>query len=296
MNLQAEQARVSAPSTEPRSRGKGAAVVETNTRFVTSKDGTRIAYEVVGEGPPLVFVAGALGSRGIAFARAMRAELAKSFTVFDYDRRGRGESGDTKPYAVARELEDLAAVVEAAGGAPCVCGTSSGAALALEAAAAGVPMRLLFAHEPPYAVGAEGASLDRDYPKNVTKLVEEGRRVDAVKYFMRTVGVPGFFVWLMRFMSFWKDAVAVADTLPYDAAVINGFELPEARFASVRVPTVVLVGGSTAPSLRAAAEAVARVVPGATKRVIPKQNHGIKPRALREVLEELVLTRAASQP
>jgi pimeloyl-ACP methyl ester carboxylesterase len=265
-----------------------------STRVVTSKDGTRIAYEVLGQGPPLVFVAGALGSRSISFARKMRAELAQSFTVYDYDRRGRGESGDTQPYSVAREIEDLAAVVELAGGAPLVCGTSSGAALALEAAAAGIPMRLLVAHEPPYAVGEAAASFDRDYTKNVTRLVAEGRREEAVKYFMRTVGVPGFFVWLMRFMSFWKDAVAAAHTLPYDAAVINDFDLPEARLSAIRVPTVVLVGGSTPPRLRTAADAVARVVPGAIERVVPKQNHGIKPAALRRALSELVAAHGAA--
>jgi pimeloyl-ACP methyl ester carboxylesterase len=273
---------------DPISRRRGERQVNGRTQFVTSKDGTPIAYEVVGDGPPLVYVAGALGSRAISFARAMRAELAKSFTVYDYDRRGRGESGDTQPYAVARELEDLAAVIEIAGGAPYVCATSSGAALALEAAAAGIPMQLLVAHEPPYAVGKEGASFDRDYPKNVAKLVAEGKREAAVKYFMRTVGVPGFFVWMMRFMSFWKDALAAAHTLPYDAAVINEFELPEARLRSIRVPTVVLVGGSTPRSLRAAADAVARVVPGAIERVVPKQNHGIKPEALRQALLAIV--------
>src|SRR5437773_1569106 len=109
------------------------------TKFVTSADGTRIAYEAAGQGAPLVFVWGALGVRSSPFAKAMRDELAKDFTVFDYDRRGRGESGDTKPYAVAREVEDLRAVCEAAGGRPYVAATSSGAALALEAAASGVP-------------------------------------------------------------------------------------------------------------------------------------------------------------
>src|SRR5437870_3641601 len=136
------------------------------TKFVTSADGTRIAYETMGQGAPLVFVWGALGVRSSPFAKTMREELAKDFTVFDYDRRGRGESGDTKPYAVAREVEDLRAVCEA------------------------------------------------------------------------------------------------------------------------RVPTVVLVGGSTTPTLRAAADATARTVPGATERVIPKQNHGVKPAALRPALVE----------
>jgi len=256
------------------------------TQYVTSADGTRIAYETIGEGAPLVFVWGALGVRSSPFAKAMREELAKNFTVFDYDRRGRGESGDTQPYAVAREVEDLRAVCEAAGGRPYVAATSSGAALALEAAASGVPMKMLAAHEPPYMVGNPKDAPDPDYEQKMNELIARGKRDEAVKYFMRTVGVPGPLVLVMRFMPFWKDAVAAANTLPYDAAVMNGFAFPEGRLREIRVPTVVLVGGSTTATLRNGADATARTVPGATERVIPKQNHGVKPAALRPVLVE----------
>jgi pimeloyl-ACP methyl ester carboxylesterase len=257
------------------------------TTFATSADGTRIAYETMGHGEPLVFVWGALGVRSSPFAKAMREELAKDFTVFDYDRRGRGDSGDTKPYAVAREVEDLRAVVEAAGGRPYVAATSSGAALALEAAASGVPMKMLAAHEPPYMVGNPKDAPDPDYEQKVNELIARGEREEAVKYFMRTVGVPGVFIFVMRFMSFWKDAIATAHTLPYDAAVMHGFVFPEKRLREIRVPTVVLVGGSTTPTLRNAADATAGAVPGATERVIPKQNHGVKPAALHPVLVEI---------
>src|SRR2546428_8633102 len=181
---------------------------EMATQFVTSADGTRIAYETAGQGAPLVIVWGALGVRSSPFAKAMRDELAQSFTVFDYDRRGRGESGDTKPYAVAREVEDLRAICEAAGGRPYVWATSSGAALALQAAASGVPMKMLAAHEPPYVAGYPDGAPDPDYEEKVTTLIAQGKRDEAVKYFMRTVGVPGFFVFVMRFMPFWKDALA----------------------------------------------------------------------------------------
>jgi pimeloyl-ACP methyl ester carboxylesterase len=257
------------------------------TLFTTSKDGTKIAYETTGSGAPLVIVWGALGLRASPFAKAMRDELAKSFTVYDYDRRGRGESGDTQPYSVAAEVEDLRAVCEVAGGAPWVWATSSGAALALEAAAAGVPMRRLAAHEPPYAVGAHAGDFDRDYPRKVAELIAAGRREDAVRLFMRTVGVPAPFVWLMRFMSFWKTAVAAANTLPYDAACMNTFELPAERLRNISTPTVVLAGGATPASLKVAAEEVSRTIPNATLKIVPKQNHGIKPAALRPVLVEL---------
>ena len=122
----------------------------------------------------------------------------------------------------------------------------------------------------------------------MNELIARGKRDEAVTCFMRTVGVPGPFVVVMRFMPFWKDAVAAAPSLPYDAAVMGNFDLPEKRLREVRVPTVVLVGGSTPPRLRAAADEVARVVPGATERVLPKQNHGVKPAALRPVLAEIL--------
>src|SRR5438132_13632586 len=203
------------------------------TEFVTSADGTRIAYEKVGQGPRLVQVSGALGMRSSQFTKAMREELAKSFTVIDYDRRGRGESGDTKPYAVRREVEDRRAVCEAAGGRPSVGATSSGAALALEAAASGVPMRMLAAHEPPYMVGNPKDAPDPDYEQKMNELIAHGKRDEAVTYFMRTVGVPSFFVLVMRFMPFGKDAVAAAHTLPYDAAVMRGFPVPERRLREI---------------------------------------------------------------
>jgi pimeloyl-ACP methyl ester carboxylesterase len=265
------------------------------TEFVTSADGTRIAYDTVGQGAPLVFVWGALGVRSSPFAKAMREELAKSFTVFDYDRRGRGESGDTKPYAVAREVEDLRAVCTAAGGRPLVCGTSSGAALALEAAASGVPMKMLAAHEPPYMVGNPKDAPDPDYEQKMEELIAQGKREDAVKYFMRTVGVPGMFVVVMRFMPFWKIAIAAADTLPYDAAVMNGFAFPDKRLREIQVPTVVLVGGSTTPTLRKAADATAHTIPGATERVLPKQNHGVKPEALHPALVDIFQSASSAE-
>lgn len=164
--------------------------------------------------------------------------------------------------------------------------TSSGAALALEAAAAGVPMRRLFAHEPPYMTGEHAARFDKAYERNVTQLVKDGRRGKAVAYFMRTVGVPVPFVWMMRAMPVWKTLVATAHTPPYDAAIMNGFVPPEARLRAIRATTLVLYGSSTAASLKAAAHEVARLVPNARLREIPRQPHGIKPAALRPVLVE----------
>ena len=258
------------------------------TLTTTSADGSTIAYETLGSGPPLVLVWGALGARSSPFTRQMRTELAKSFTVYDYDRRGRGESGDAKPYSVAREVEDLAAVIAATGGDAYVWATSSGAALALEAAASGVPMRKLAAYEPPYMVGDPKDAPDSDYAEKVAALIAADRRDDAVKYFMRTVGVPGWMLFVMRLMPFWKDACAVAHTLPYDAAVMGPrFGLPEERLRRIAVPTIVLAGGKTTATLKTAAEAVARTVQGAEHRIVPGENHGIRPTALRPVLEDV---------
>ena len=253
------------------------------TEFVTSKDGTRIAYDRLGVGPPLVIVNGALGVRSFAFARRMAQELALDFTVYDYDRRGRGDSGDHPRFAVQKEVEDLAALCAAAGGRPFVVGQSSGAALALEAAAAGVPMAGLYAYEPPYVQEHAPDAIDPEYGRKVGGLVEAGDRSGAVSLFMRTVGVPGFGVAIMRLMPMWKVMMGVAHTLPYDAAVMGDFHVP-ARLAQSKVPTVVGFGAKTTPALKSGARAVAAKVPGARLDEVPKANHGIKPTSMRPAL------------
>lgn len=255
---------------------------------VTSKDGTRIAFETMGSGPPLVVVWGAMGYRATPFAKAMREELAKTFTVYDYDRRGRGESGDKPTYAVAREIEDLAAVIDAAGN-PYVWATSSGAALALEAAASGVPMRALAAHEPPYMLPDAKRPPAADYRGRLHALVAAGERDAAVKHFMRTVGVPGFFVAIMPMFPFWKSLRASAHTLPYDAAILGDFSLPEKRLREIRTPTILMAGTKTTPDLRASAKAAAALIPGARHVELAGQHHGVKPAALRPALVEALL-------
>jgi pimeloyl-ACP methyl ester carboxylesterase len=256
---------------------------DTGTRFVKSKDGTRIAYNQAGRGPTLVLVSGALGFRGMSFAKQYAREFAKHFTIVDYDRRGRGESGDVSPYAIEREIEDLAAVIEAAG--PCyVFAQSSGAALALKAAAAGVPMKALVAYEPPYMVGNPPDRPAADYSKRVTALIADGKRDEAVKLFMVTVGVPRFAVAIMRLFPFWKHMRTVAHTLPYDAAIMGTFDLPVAELESIRVPVVAVAGEKTTPTLKRAVQAVAETIPGAQHRVAPKMSHAIKAAVLAPLL------------
>ncbi len=255
------------------------------TEFVTSKDGTRIAYETAGSGPTLLLVNGAMGYRGLDFAKKARDGFAAHFKVIDYDRRGRGESGDTKPYSVKKEVEDIAALVAGPGGGRClVFAQSSGAALALEAAASGVPMQTLFAYEPPYMVGDPKDRPDRDFKEKLEALVAQGKRSEAVSYFMRTVGVPGFMLAVMRLFPFWKQLAAVAHTLPYDAAVMAGFDFPAKRLAALKVPVVAIAGEKTTPTLKAAVAQVAKTVPGAQHKVAPKMSHAVDSKRLAPLL------------
>jgi pimeloyl-ACP methyl ester carboxylesterase len=254
--------------------------------FATSKDGTRIAYDKLGAGPPLLIVNGAMSVRTFSFAQKMADALAKHFTVYNYDRRGRGDSGDTKPYAVEKEIEDVAALAKAAGGKPFVFGLSSGAGLALEAAAAGVPMAGLFAYEPPYINALPGERADPQYQANLDAYIAKGQRDEAVAYFMRFVGVPGFAVAIMKLLPMWKVMRSVAHTLPYDARIMGSFDVPAQRFGAIKVPLIAAAGSKTTPGLKAGAQKVAAAVPGAQFRLLDKQTHGLKPAAAAQALVE----------
>jgi pimeloyl-ACP methyl ester carboxylesterase len=202
-----------------------------STRTTTSKDGTPIAYERSGRGPAVILVDGALCSRAFGPMPKLAPLLAPRFTVLAYDRRGRGESGDTAPYAKEREIEDLAALVKEAGEPALLVGLSSGAALCLEAAASGVDVRKVAAYKPPYV--NEGADVDgAAHLDALRSLVAKGDRGGAVTYFMRTmVGAPAPVVVMMKLMPWiWRKLAAVAHTLPYDAAVMSGFRVPTEFF------------------------------------------------------------------
>src|SRR5690242_11087664 len=200
---------------------------ETDMDKITSRDGTEIAFDRTGSGPPLILVDGALCSRAFGPMPKLAPMLASRFSVYLYDRRGRGASTDTKPYAREREVEDLEALIGEAGGSASLLGLSSGGALALEAAASGLAIEKVAAYEPPYMV----TPVDRarhagaNHQAQLERLIAAGRRGDAVKYFMRDmVGVPAIFVLLMRFMpGVWPKLANVASTLPYDAAIMGDF-------------------------------------------------------------------------
>jgi len=245
-----------------------------------SKDGTRIAFEQSGKGPALILVDGALCYRANGPSRPLAALLAEHFTVFIYDRRGRGESGDTAPYAMAREVEDIDALIKAAGGAAFVYGVSSGAALALAAANRGLAIRKVALYEAPFIVDNSRSPLPEDFLARLNEAIGSGRRGDAVKLFLKFVGVPGIFITLMRFMPVWSKLTAVAHTLPYDITVVKdhqtGRPLSPSDWPGATVPTLAMDGGKSPAWMRNAMRTLADVLPNATYRTLDGQTHMVK--------------------
>ncbi len=253
-----------------------------------SADGTAIAYETLGNGPALILVDGALCRRAMGPSRPLAKLLAQHFTVYTYDRRGRGDSGDTAPYGVGREVEDLAALIEAAGGSAHLYGISSGAVLALEATAQGLPVERLALYEPPFIVDGSRAPMGAAYTVPLHAALAEDRRGAAVALFMRQVGVPAPMLAVMRLTPVWRKLKAVAHTLAYDAAIMgdtqSGQPLPADRWAEVTVPTLVAVGGKSPAWLQSAGQALADVLPDAERRTLAGQTHMVKAKALAPVL------------
>lgn len=261
-----------------------------------SSDGTPIAYEKSGAGPPLILVDGALCHRAFGPSRPLADALADHFTVYTYDRRGRGESGDTSPYAVEREVEDIKAVIAAAGGSAHVYGISSGAVLALEAVDHDAAIESLALYEPPFIVDDSRPPLAADYLARLEQLIAADRRGDAVRLFMRQVGMPAVLVALMRFMPPWRKLKAVAPTLRYDATVMGatqaGEPLPTDRWNGATVPTLVVTGGKSEPWMHRGNEQLADLLPNSERRVLDGQNHMVKAKALAPLLAEYFAQRA----
>ncbi|MEV6273122.1 alpha/beta hydrolase [Kribbella sp. NPDC051936] len=252
---------------------------------VVSKDGTTIAYDRRGDGPALVLVDGALCSRAQGPMPELAEALADRFTVHNYDRRGRGDSGDANEYSVEREIKDLAAVIEAAGGSAYVYGSSSGAALALRAAAAGLPIEKLVAFEPPYVVDDSRKQIPRSWVSDLQALEPN----DAIKYFFtKGIGLPGAFVTMMKLMPAWKPMKAIAHTLPYDAQVLGGNcfgdPMDATQWAGIEQPVLVVNGGKSPTWMKNSTRALAAAVPGAAHTEVPGQNHVIKAAAIAPVI------------
>jgi pimeloyl-ACP methyl ester carboxylesterase len=261
---------------------------------VTSKDGTTIAFDRLGEGPAIILVSGAITTRSDYVALA--TSLAPYFTVFGHDRRGRGESGDTLPYSVEREVEDIEAVVTAAGGSAFLFGHSSGAVLALEAARTlGTKITKLAVYEPPFIVDDSRPPVPKDYIPHLNELIAADRRGDAVAYFMTAgAGLPAEFVAQMRNNPRWAESEAVAPTIAYDGAImgdtINGSPLPLKKWASVTVPALVLDGGASSVYMHNGALALMAILPNAQHRTLAGQDHGVAPEVLTPALVEFFLS------
>jgi pimeloyl-ACP methyl ester carboxylesterase len=255
-------------------------------RKVLSKDGTAIAFDRIGNGPPVILVDGALCYRGMGQSGQLAELLAQHFT---YDRRGRGDSGDTAPYAVEREVEDIAALLSEAGGVAFVWGMSSGAVLALEAANRLSGIKKLALYEAPLMVDDCRSTTEDDWVR-IGAAVAADRRSDAVKLFLKSVGAPGFFIALMRLLPMWSKLKAVAHTLPYDGGIVKdnqrGKPLPASQWASVTVPALVMDGGKSPVWLRHANRSLASVLPNAQYRTLEGQTHMLKPKAHAPMLVE----------
>jgi len=260
---------------------------------VKSKDGTTIGFEKKGRGPAVILVDGAIGYRAMGFGNKLQDLLAEHFSAYAYDRRGRGESSDSKPYALEREVEDLSALIEAAGGSAFVYGISSGACLALEAA-----MRLdgkikkLALYEAPYDDELGSRQAWWDYTKQLGELVAANRRGDAVALFMKFVGTPAQMIDGMRQSPGWPAMESVAPTLLYDAAAMGKDRaVPVERAAKVTAQALVLDGGenlTTRPFMHASATKLARAIPHAQQRTLEGQTHDVKAEVLAPVLMEFL--------
>ena len=272
---------------------------------VTSADRSTIAYDQAGAGPAVILVNGALGSRELdrrfKLMTGISDRLADRFTVINYDRRARGDSTEAGPFAVEREIEDIAALVTAAGGDASLFGFSSGGALALRAAAAGIGVQRVAVYQAPFVVRRDDRGPSADYGRRLDELVTADDRSGAVKHFMRdAMGMPGAAVMAMRLMPMWKSMSAIAPTLRYDWAALGahnmrGDSLQPAEWAGVDVPALVICGAKSANALRHGSQALVEVLPDARLRVLEGMGHRLKVERVAPVLAEFLSGGGASR-
>lgn len=259
--------------------------------FITSKDGTKIAYEKQGNGPALILVGGGLddGSEN----RQHVPELAEHFTVFNYARRGRGESGDTQPYALEREIEDIEALIAKADGPAYLFGASSGGALVLEAAMAGVRANKLAVYEVPYSVEAYMIDGWQGYKAQLADALAKGDRDQALELFMRLAGSSEADIEGAKQSEYWPGMRALAHTLAYDAACMRDGGVPE-RLSTVTQPTLVMTGTMLAPGMQElqpsffaeAAKIMVEKLPNSTYEVLEGETHQVDSKKLTAALKE----------
>ena len=260
---------------------------------VTSKDGTQIAYDKTGQGPAVIVVDGALNYRAFSLSAPIAKQLAKTFTVYTYDRRGRGDSGDTLPYATKREIEDLDVLADAAGGHVCIIGLSSGAILALEAVKRlGSKIEKLALYEAPMILDDSRPPLGKPMLEETKRLIATGKRDEAMKLFMKAIEVPPFMLLIMRLIPTWKSVRKVAHTLAYDLEIASPYQegkpLPIGQWSNVTVPVWVGVGGKSHGWMINAQKALVEALPNATLHVLPGQTHIVQPGAIVPELEQFL--------
>ncbi|MDF2649368.1 MAG: Activator of Hsp90 ATPase 1 family protein [Paenibacillus sp.] len=247
-----------------------------NMNTVISKDGTEIAYEKQGNGPAIILVASAVADH--SDAAQLAEQLAAQFTVYNYDRRGRGESTDATPYAVQREIEDIEALIHTAGGSAYLFGSSSGAVLALEAASRlGDQVLKLYLYEPPFIIDDSRKPVPTGYVQHLNKLNESDRRSEAVEYFMtEALGIPAEYIGYMKADPSWQAMESMSHTLAYDGMIMgdmqSGKPLPIDRWY-VNVPVLIMTGENSEPLFHDAAKALAELLPLAESRTLPGQDH-----------------------
>ena len=269
---------------------------------IKSTDGTEIAFDRFGEGPPVIMVGGAFSWRRWKGFVELAELLSAHFAVLNYDRRGRGDSGDTKPYTLEREFEDLQAVISATEGPAFVWGMSSGGILALEAARSGVEIEKIAAYEPPFIVDSSDGLPPDDFVAHVHELIDRGRRSAAVKYFMaRVMGMPSVIPSLMSLWPpMWSKLKATAHTLPYEALLIDryvrGRPLEAAYWTIVTTPTLIVSGEKSPEKLRRGAAAIAGALPNAEHRALSGVSHNVKMSALAPVLADFFASRRTVAP
>jgi pimeloyl-ACP methyl ester carboxylesterase len=256
--------------------------------FVTSADGTRIGYTIEGAGPAIIFIEGAMCYRTSGAWDAVAERLKDRFSCLTYDRRGRGESGDAADYTRDKEIEDIAALIAAAGGKVTLAGLSSGGAIALSAADRLGGVERVIVYEAPFVVDDTLPPMPADFRASIEKAVRENRRGDALRIFMRRVGMPGFMLAIMSFMPVWKRLKAIAHTLSYDLRFVetysDGRSLPPDAWPGIAVPVLVIGGGKSPAWLQNAQKAIAATVAGATHKTLEGQTHMVKPDPLSQAI------------
>jgi pimeloyl-ACP methyl ester carboxylesterase len=277
-------------------------LLQAEQKTVTSHDGTTIALEQSGAGPAVILVSAALADR--SGMTKLARQLTEKFMVINYDRRGRGKSGDHQPFAVDREVEDIEALIQHAGGFAYLFGWSSGAVLALEAASKlGDRVAGLFMYEPPFIIDNSHPAMPENFAAQIEMLVADGRRSDAVKlFFHKGMGIPGFIVTLMRYlMPGWSKMATVAHTIPYDLAVLAGTQdgkpLPSTRWNATHAPTLIMVGGKSPAFFHAGAKALVQLLRNAEYQTLPGRSHGavmMAPKEVAAAVSDFFLVRATA--